>query len=162
LTDHHYIQPMAHGVIEIRAGTTADVSPLAALRYEWRVNERGERGLDAASFQSALLEWMHSHHTHLPFLALRAGVPIGMAWLAVVDRVPGPEYFIRRSAYIQSVYVVGHERDAGVGTKLMELVVSHARSEGLDYLAVHPSQRAFSLYRRLGFEETGRVLELRL
>lgn len=153
---------MSHGAIKIRAGSTADVSPLAALRYEWRVKERGERGLDAASFESALLEWMHSHPTHLPFLALHAGVPIGMAWLAVVDRVPGPEYFMRRSAYIQSVYVVGYERGGGVGTKLMQLVVSHARSEGLDYLAVHPSQQAFSMYRRFGFEETGRVLELRL
>lgn len=32
----------------------------------------------------------------------------------------------------------------------------------LGYLSVHPSQLSFPLYRRLGFTETGEVLELDL
>jgi GNAT superfamily N-acetyltransferase len=104
---------------------------------------------------------MRWHPGHIPFLAYRGTTPIGMAWLAVVDRVPGPEHFTRRSAYIQSVYVMEHERAEGVGTRLVEFVIDHARREGLHYLAVHPSERAFLLYRRLGFEETGRVLGIR-
>ncbi|MGA2836522.1 MAG: GNAT family N-acetyltransferase [Acidimicrobiales bacterium] len=153
---------MPHGAaVEVRIGSVEDVQALAALRYEWRVGERGERGLDPVSFEAALSEWMRGHTDHIPFLALRGSTPIGMAWLAVVDRVPGPEQFTRRSAYVQSVYVVEHERAAGVGSKLMELVTDHARDMGLGYLAVHPSERAFSLYHRMGFEGTGRVLELR-
>jgi GNAT superfamily N-acetyltransferase len=99
--------------------------------------------------------------SHLPFLALRNEAAVAMAWLALVDRVPGPEYFLRRSAYVQSVIVVSHERVNGIGTTLMGALLAHARNLGLDYVAVHPSERSFSLYRRLGFSDTDRVLELR-
>jgi hypothetical protein len=44
----------------------------------------------------------------------------------------------------------------------MELVLAYARDLFLDYVAVHPSERSFPLYRRLGFTDTDGVLELRL
>jgi GNAT superfamily N-acetyltransferase len=75
-----------------------------------------------------------------------------MSWLVLVDRVPGPQHLARRSAYIQSAYVVLHESSTGVGTRLMELVLDHTRGLGVDYVAVHPSEAAFSFYRRLRFE----------
>ena len=124
--------------------------------------ERGERGLNESSFEAALSTWMVDHvSTHVPFIAYRNGAAIGMAGLALIDRVPGPEHFTRRSAYVQSVYVLPGERSEGVGTGLMNAVLDHARHLGLDYVAVHPSERAFPLYRRLGFTETDSVLELR-
>jgi GNAT superfamily N-acetyltransferase len=150
------------GTLLVRPATVSDVGDLARLRYAWRAGERGERGLDQRSFETSLRAWMEEHRsTHLPFLALRDGHPIGMAWIALVDRVPGPEHLIRRSAYIQSAYVVAGERSKGVGTRLLTFVLDHAQRLGLDYLAVHPSERSFSLYGRLGFAETDRVLELR-
>lgn len=97
----------------------------------------------------------------VPFLASRGVMPIGMTWLALVERVPGPGRFVQRSAYIQSTYVVADERSAGVGTQLVSPAPDHATQLRLDCVAVHPSDRAFSLYRRLGFEDSGRVLELR-
>jgi GNAT superfamily N-acetyltransferase len=86
---------------------------------------------------------------------------VAIAWLAVVDRIPGPEFFVRRSGYVQSVYVVPDRRSQGVGTALMEHLVGYARNAELDYLAVHPSERSFEFYRRLGFAPTTKVLELR-
>jgi GNAT superfamily N-acetyltransferase len=77
--------------------------------------------------------------SHVPFLALRNGGAIGMAWLALVDRVPGPEHFTRRSAYVQSVFVISPERSNGIATSLMELVLAYARDLFLDYVAVHPA-----------------------
>lgn len=148
--------------VRVRAATPTDVSELSHLRFQWRSLEEGERGLDEPAFERALAAWM-SHHgsTHLPFLAERRGQPVGMAWLVLVDRVPGPERFVRRSAYVQSVYVIPAERGRGVGTSLVEFVLSQASGLDLDYLVVHPSDRSFSLYRRLGFRPTDRVLELR-
>ena len=147
----------------IREGSAADAAALARLRFTWRRNEGGERGLELDEFETSLRAWLEEHQTsHLPFLAVRGAVPIGMTWLAVVDRIPGPEHFVRRSAYVQSTYVTANERGAGVGTALLQLLVARARDLQLDYLAVHPSARSFTLYRRLGFLESGRVLELRL
>ena len=154
--------PMTKDSFQIRLASVADVADLAELRYQWRSREGGERGLDESSFESALSAWMEDRRaTHVPFLALNDGRPIGMAWLALVDRVPGPEHFIRRSAYVQSVYVVAGMRSKGIGTALMTVLLDHARTLDLDYVAVHPTERSFTLYRRLGFSDTNRVLELR-
>jgi GNAT superfamily N-acetyltransferase len=147
----------------LRVAGVSDVEHLAQLRYQWRAGERGEIGLDERSFERSLRSWMEDHSaSHVPFLALRNRGAIGMAWLALVDRVPGPEHFTRRSAYVQSVFVISPERSNGVGTLLMGLVLAHARELSLDYVAVHPSERSFPLYRRLGFTDTDGVLELRL
>jgi GNAT superfamily N-acetyltransferase len=147
----------------VREASTADAAALARLRFTWRRDEGGERGLELDEFEASLCAWIEAHRaSHLPFLALRGPVPIGMTWLALVDRIPGPEHLVRRSAYVQSTYVTAPERGTGVGTALLELLVTRARDLQLDYLAVHPSERSFTLYRRLGFLESGRVLELRL
>jgi GNAT superfamily N-acetyltransferase len=147
----------------LRVGGVSDVEHLAQLRYQWRAGEGGERGLDEPSFERTLRSWMEDHRaSHVPFLALRNGGAIGMAWLALVDRVPGPEHFTRRTAYVQSVFVISPERSNGIGTSLMEFVLVHARELVLDYVVVHPSERSFPLYRRLGFTDTDGVLELRL
>jgi GNAT superfamily N-acetyltransferase len=145
----------------VRLGTPDDASQLAELRYRWRVEERGERGTDRGTFDADFTRWLEAHRTsHIPFLALRDGAAIGMTWLALVDRIPSPEHFIRRSAYVQSTYVITQERSAGIGSELLKLLIVHARELGMEYVAVHPSERAFSLYKKMGFEETNRVLEL--
>ena len=143
--------------------TPRDVLELSQLRFAWRRHERHEGGMAFEQFHPRFEGWMKDHQeTHLGFLGSLEGEAIAMAWLAVVDRVPGPEIFVRRCAYIQSVYVAPAHRDAGHGAALMEAVLEEARALKLDYLAVHPSPASFSFYRRLGFDETTRVLELDL
>jgi GNAT superfamily N-acetyltransferase len=118
--------------------------------------------LDEDSYKEALELWMREHETsHVPFLVFDVQRPVGMAWLAIVDRIPGPEFFVRRSAYVQSVFVVVDHRSRGVGSALMMRLVDFAREGGLHYLAVHPSEESFDSYQRLGFEHSNRVLELR-
>lgn len=153
---------MSDADIEVRIGSAADAPALATLRYQWRAGERGERGLGPSAFEVALGAWMQRHESsHVAFLAVRGVAPVGMAWLALVERVPGPEHFNRTSAYIQSTYVAPPERAAGVGTRIVCAVLDHAAALGVEYLVVHPSERAFRFYQRLGFAETTRVLELR-
>jgi ribosomal protein S18 acetylase RimI-like enzyme len=141
--------------VRVRAATGDDAGALARLRFQWRSVERTERGDDPQGFERAFTEWMHEHeHTHLAFLAVRDTIAIGMAWLAVVDRIPGPEHFTRRSGYLQSVYVVPEARDHGVGARLVRHVIEHARALGLAYLDVRSTERAISLYRSLGFGDS--------
>ena len=76
-----------------------DVARLASLRYTWRVEERGERGLGATEFESQLREWMHRHRdSHLGYLAVEEDVAVGCAWLCVVDRIP----VLARSSAVQA------------------------------------------------------------
>ncbi len=138
-----------------------DVAELSQLRFAWRAVERDELGLSEDAFRVAFATWLHEHRTsHVGFLGRLGDEPVAMAWLAIVDRVPGPELFERRCAYVQSVYVSRAYRNGGIGARVMNELIGFARGARLDYLAVHPSQESFSFYRRMGFAGTDHVLEL--
>jgi GNAT superfamily N-acetyltransferase len=139
-----------------------DLSALAALRYRWRVDEEGESGRDLEEFESEFRGWYVEHrNTHTAYLSFLDGVAVGCAWLFVVDRIPGPGRFVRRSGMLQSVYVKPELRNTGIGTQLVRFIIDEAHAMDLDYLMVHPSTASFDFYRHLGFDESGKVLELR-
>jgi GNAT superfamily N-acetyltransferase len=136
---------------------------LADLRWAWRAVERSEAGLSRPVFVAAFQRWFEDHRgTHAAFLAHVGGVPVGMAWLATIERVPGPAVWTRLAGHLQSVYVLPEHRSGGIGAALVTAVVQEAEAGGFDYIVVHPSERSFPLYRRLGFCETGALLELDL
>ena len=152
------------GELTVRRATfedPRDIGELATLRFAWRARERGEQSMSESEFTSAFALWLREHReSHVGFIGSLGTEPVAMAWLALVDRVPGPGVFERRCAYVQSVFVTAHYRSAGYGSAIMSVLIDDARELRLDYLAVHPSAESFNFYRRLGFEETNSVLEL--
>jgi GNAT superfamily N-acetyltransferase len=145
-----------------RAGAD-DVDDLVQLRYSWRVDELGEQGLNAEEFESQMRGWIERHRdTHLGYLATQDAVAVGCGWLCVIDRIPSPATFVRRAGVLQSVYVRSAQRNVGVGSNLVRLIIEEARAMDLDYLSVHPSEASVTFYQRLGFADPDRTLELRL
>lgn len=141
----------------------ADIVDLTRLRWAWRVVECGGSGMERAEFAAAFAAWAAAHaDTNVPFLAHVDDGAVGMAWLALVERIPGPERWQRRAGLVQSVYVLPNHRDRGVGAALMSVVTVEAKRFGLDYLMVHPSERSFPFYRRHGFANAAGTLELEL
>ena len=119
--------------------------------------------MEEERFHAEFVRWIGEHTaSHLAFLAESAGEAVGMVFLAVVHRVPGPGNWSRLSGNLQSLYVLADHRGNGLGAALVDAVVAEARREGLDYVLVHPSERSFPLYRRAGFAESAGVLELDL
>jgi GNAT superfamily N-acetyltransferase len=139
--------------VVVRQGTAADAAGLAALRWRWRVDERGEGGdMDRQSFMEFFISWVGAHTSdHLAFVAEADGRLAGMAWLCVTDRVPSPRSLGRRGGDIQSVYVVPELRGHRLGAQLIEAVIRHARQAGLVYLTVHSADTAIGFYGKLGF-----------
>ncbi len=132
------------------------------MRWIWRAVERDERG-DPDRFRSDFVAWVaERHRTHVPFLVEVEGRAVGMAWLVIIERIPGPEKWRRLSGFLQSVYVTTEHRNSGLGSLLIEKLIEGARSEGLEYLSVHPSPLSFPFYRRLGFTGEGSLLFLAL
>lgn len=145
-----------------RRGDLSDFDELARLRWAWRAVERGENG-DPDQFQRDFQTWVAEHHrTHVPFLIEVDRCAVGMAWLVIIERIPGPEKWRRLSGFLQSVYVTPEYRDGGLGSLLIKELIDGARGEGLEYLSVHPSPRSFPFYRRLGFVGEGSLLFLAL
>ena len=135
---------------------------MAGLRFRWCHEEGGESG-DLAAFIPAFGAWWREHdRSRLGFLAEVEGEPVGIAWLGIIVRTPGPERFVRRAGMLQSAYVRPESRGRGVGAALVAAVVEHARALGIDYVIVHPSERSYPLYERAGFARTSGVLELGL
>jgi len=127
------------------------------------VDEHGEHGLAKGEFSVSFGNWFRSHwDSHVAFIAEAAESPVGMAWLALIDRVPGPGVWLRLAGHLQSVYVVPAHRDEGIGAALVTAALKEATDRGLDYVWVHPSKRSFPLYQRMGFAESKGVLEVDL
>jgi GNAT superfamily N-acetyltransferase len=147
----------------VRRADAQDVAALAQLRWVWRTSERDERGLSQAEFETAFASWWARRRaTHAAFIAELDGNAAGMAWLAVFDRIPQPRRLERLAGNVQSVFVLEPFRNQGIGRALVEAVIAEARTRGVGYLIVHPSERAYPLYERLGFAETNRLLHLDL
>ncbi len=147
----------------IRRAGIADIAALAHLRWLWRTDERGEHGLSPAEFERAFRLWWGSRReSHVAYIAEREGDAVGMAWLAMFDRIPQPRDLRRLAGNVQSVFVLEAVRNQGVGTALVEAVIAGARAHGVGYLIVHPSQRAYPLYERLGFATTNDLLHMDL
>jgi GNAT superfamily N-acetyltransferase len=150
------------GDASARRAQPSDADELARLRWIWRAVERNEEG-NPDRFRKEFAIWISEHdRTHVPFLVEVGGCAVGMAWLVIAERIPGPANWRRRSGDLQSVYVKAEHRDRGLGRFLVGTLIEGARQEGLVYLSVHPSPRSFPFYRRLGFTGDGSLLSLDL
>ena len=140
----------------MQPATPADAETLAALQWSWRVTEWDAKpDRDHAAFAAAFRDWMLSHGgSHRAMVARRGETVAGMGWLAFVERTPTPAQFLRRCGHIQAMYVAPDHRGQGIGTAILESLIDAARSEGLEYLLVHPSPRSARFYARAGFIAT--------
>jgi GNAT superfamily N-acetyltransferase len=147
--------------VTVRRGTVDDAPALAQLRWQWEVDEHGATpDVDRAAYLDQFTRWVLDHRaTHLSFVAEVDGALAGMAWLMLGDRVPAATRMHRRFGDVQSVYVVPEHRNAGIGANLMAAVLREAG--GMEFVTVHSSERALTMYRRAGFGHNARWLEVR-
>ncbi|MGT2424764.1 GNAT family N-acetyltransferase [Amnibacterium kyonggiense] len=140
----------------VRAGGASDYVAAGALRWEWIVEENGGAStFTRADFVARFAAWAAAHSsTHHCFVAEVDGSVVGMAWLAVSDRVPSPRAMRRESADLQSVYVSRAFRGRRIGARLIDEVVKAASERGAERLTVHSSPEAISAYARAGLEAT--------
>jgi ribosomal protein S18 acetylase RimI-like enzyme len=88
----------------------------------------------------------------LVLLARYDGKIVGMATLVVATVLSGT------IAHVEDVVVDVQHRGRGIGERLMQELMSHARAQGANSMALtsHPSREAANrLYQRLGFELGG-------
>jgi GNAT superfamily N-acetyltransferase len=137
-----------------------DVADLARLLWLDTHKEEPEQG-SVDAFGAELAQWWAANpHSHLAFVArLRRPEIVGMAWVALVPRVPRPGAPSRLSADIQSVFVMPEQRGQGIGSALVEAAVEHATSLGSVRVTVQSGRTAVPVYERLGFESSRQLLQ---
>ncbi|MHA6762241.1 GNAT family N-acetyltransferase [Streptacidiphilus sp. PAMC 29251] len=137
-----------------------DVAGLARLLWlDTHHEESAQQSVEA--FTAELAQWWAAHQeSHLAFVArlLRPEI-VGMAWVALVPRIPRPGATRRLSADIQTVFVLPEHRGQGIASALVEAASEHATHRGSLRVTVHSGRRAVPVYERLGFESSRQLLQ---
>ena len=141
--------------LTVRLATSADAVGLANLPGQW------DSEFARPEFAPDLAEWMDAHPFHHCVVAILDGSVVGMAWLAIVERVPRPGRLDRRSGDIQSVFVHPDARGLGVGKSMMSALDELASSLGLILQTVNSSTMGIALYESAGFASTPQLLRKR-
>ena len=146
--------------MEVRLASTVDTAGLARLLWLDHLQVEPDRpSVDA--FAAELAEWWANQSaTHVAFVASTpaAGI-VGMAWIALVARVPRPGNPDRLSADIQSVFVHPDHRGHRVGSRLVDAAARHAENLGAARVTVHSGHRAVPMYERLRFASSRQLLQ---
>jgi GNAT superfamily N-acetyltransferase len=149
-----------HG-ISIRPARQDELGAVAELRWRWGNEVNSAPAVTQQEFVRRFAAWAQQNEdSHCCLVLLRNDVLIGMAWLALMRRVPHPGAPDRMSGDVQCVYVVPNERGGGLGGLLVEAVLARARDLGLERVTVHSSDRAVTAYRRHGFVVSPRLLQV--
>jgi GNAT superfamily N-acetyltransferase len=148
---------MTHATI--RPATAADLGAVTRLRWDWTVEKIEMPGTSRTEFEAGFVGWARRHSaSHRCVVAVIDDVVVGMAWLAVVSRVPSARSLERASGDVQCVYVVPDHRNHGIGGRLVADVLRQADDLGLERVTVHSSDRAIPTYRRAGFATSPRFM----
>ncbi|WEV29367.1 GNAT family N-acetyltransferase [Streptomyces sp. 71268] len=147
--------------IVCRPARLHEFAAVARLRWLWVAELHGTPDVTLEAFVPRFTAWARQHtDSHRCVVSVRGDTVIGMAWLAITQRVPHPRALERLSGDVQCVYVIPDERANGVGGELIEAVLSWAGELGLERVTVHSSDRAVSAYRRHGFAVSPRLLQV--
>ncbi len=147
-------------VMDICVASMADLNHLARLLWLLAApDEQARRSV--TSFESDLAAWWTDHaESHVAFIArLSESEVVGIAWLALVSRVPRPGANNRRSADIQSVFVLPEHRGRRIGQALVQTAAEYASQLGVGRVTVHSGRKAVPVYERLGFASSRQLLQ---
>ena len=127
-----------------------DLALLARLRREWTREHEGVHG--DPDFEHRFTAWFERESARrITWLAEVERRPVGMMNLAVFERMPRPGRIASHWGYLANAFVLAAYRDQGIGTQLMNEVLSHARRSGFARVVLSPSDRAIPFYQRAGF-----------
>ncbi|MDV6011114.1 GNAT family N-acetyltransferase [Haloechinothrix sp. LS1_15] len=146
--------------LAVRPPNDDELATLAEFRWQWDLENGRTPTINHDEFVHSFVLWaQRNRRSHRAVVMLRGSEIIGMAWLAIVPRVPTPRSVERSSGDVQSVYVVPHERDRGHGGRLIEAIMRLAREAGVERVTVHSSDRAVPMYERQRFVNSPRLLQ---
>lgn len=148
--------------MRICPATVADIDGLARLLWLDTMGEDPAPG-SVDAFATDLTRWWATHReTHHAFIAQPHETEhriVGMAWVALLPRIPRPGATRRFSADIQTVFVEAQHRGYGIGSALVNAAAAHAEHAGAARVTVHSGRHAVPMYERLGFSSTRQLLQ---
>ena len=138
----------------IRLATAADIDGLARLRWQL-YTEHGSEGepFDAYTERFTIFaKEALARDDWRAWCAEADGRLVAGMWLKTVPRVPAPG---RRDpspiGYLTNMYVEPEHRSHGLGSKMVQELVSHCTADGFEVVIAFPADDAYGFYERNGF-----------
>ncbi|MFC3495384.1 GNAT family N-acetyltransferase [Glycomyces rhizosphaerae] len=145
--------------VEVRPAHVDEFEAVAGLRWHWELENYPPPAIARDTFTAHFADWAREHtDSHRCMVAVRDRELIGMAWLAVFERVPTPESPLRLTGDLQSVYLIPEARAGGIGSRLVTAVIEQARALDIQKITVQSGTRAIPVYARNGFEASPKLL----
>ena len=148
----------------IRPHTSSDYPAIAELRWLLKTDD-GRRLADHPKrefidrYQKHLEESDRDAHT-VHWLIDDNGVIAGVMTVRMVQKELSPGEGSGSWGYLTNSFVIPEQRNAGLGTQLLESIKSWAANLGLELLIVWPSEASYPFYRRAGFKGRDDPLQL--
>jgi GNAT superfamily N-acetyltransferase len=142
------------GAPSIEEARLDDVPDLARLRWALYSEQEGEREPVEAyqdRFVAFALRALPSQHWNA-WVARDRGGPVGAMWLHAVERIPVPGKIAGPIGYLTNVYIAPEHRDGGLGSRMLDRVLSWARAQRYSCVITWPTPRSRPFYRRGGFD----------
>jgi GNAT superfamily N-acetyltransferase len=148
-----------------RQATSHDAAELARLRWDFSPDEVAASGQSFAEFahdfeqflRHALQSgswsiWVAEYHQRL----------IANIYVYLVQKVPRPGRLGQRYGYVTNVYAEPNFRNTGIGSALLQQMITWARDQRLELLLVWPSEESVRFYERAGFISSSTAMELNI
>lgn len=150
----------------IRRAESGDANDLARLRHAL-YSEHGPAREQLDAYIDRFAGFVHdalASDAWRIWVAELDGRIVGAMWLQLVERVPRPgeERGTLPIGYLTNVFVESDLRDGGLGSRILDEVVTWARARGVEEIIVWPSERSYPFYERAGFSRTPDPLVLYL
>jgi GNAT superfamily N-acetyltransferase len=151
---------------EIRPAVARDASDLARMRHAL-YSEHGPEREPLDEYIDRFAGFVHdalASDAWRVWVAELEGRVVGTMWLQLVERVPRPgeDRGALPIGYLTNVFVEPDLRNGGLGSRMLEEIITWARARGVEELIVWPSERSGPFYARAGFSRTPDPLVLDL
>jgi len=149
-------------LISYRLAIKNDTKKLSELFWE-QIEE--EKPLDTNDKHTFILECSEYIERRLGedlfcWVAVAGGDIVAHINIIIAEKIPRPGKIVRKWGRLSTVRTVPEYRNKGVGSALMNKVISWSKEEKLEELFVCPSERSVPFYERAGFKGDNDVMEM--
>lgn len=146
----------------IRLAIASDAAALANLRYAFRAST-GTATEPMREFLNRCTTWMKEHldsERWRCWVAEENEDLIAAVWLQLIEKIPNPIDEREQHGYITNFYVTESARGRGLGSKMLNEVISFCESHDVHSIILWPTEHSRTLYERYGFAVHDDIMEL--
>ena len=149
--------------MEFRRANRADIDTFLENRLEFVTSIRNISDIEA--FKQSTRQYLHEHIDKddlIIFIATEESRIVSSCMACIYQMVPLASCLSGKSAELLNVYTIKEYRNKGYAEKLIRMLFEETRNCGVKKILLDYTDMGYPLYKKLGFTELDRHMELSL